>query len=106
MLTIQRGDTGIQFIGKIENEEDGSTVDMSSANNIKFIFKAPNSLAYSVDGSLYTNGKDGKVQYTSQPTDLLTVGIWKFQVSYALSGSSKVTSWVSFQVIPNLQDLK
>lgn len=105
MVNIQRSDIGVQFIVTITDEQTSQILDLSSATNIQFIFRRPDKHVYIVSGSLYTSGKDGKVTYISQDTDLTIQGIWKLQVSYQLNDAFKTTIWDSFQVLPNLYDL-
>lgn len=99
MLSIQRGSVGIQFVILVVDEETNQPLSLQNATNITFIFKQPDGTVYNVSGGLYTDGSDGKIQYTTQTTDLLLTGIWKFQCSYKISGSQKITSWASFQVV-------
>lgn len=105
MLYIQRTDTGVNFVVTLLDEQTNQILNISSATNINFIFRRPDKVTYIVDGSLYTDGTDGKVQYTSQPSDMTVAGLWKFQVSYQLNGATKLSSYTTFQVSSNLIDL-
>lgn len=105
MEYVQRTDTGVQFVCTIVDEQTNNIINLSQASNFALTFRKPDKSVYSVVASLYTDGTDGKISYLSQVTDLLLAGIWKFQASYTLSGSNKLTSWASFQVLPNLNDL-
>lgn len=104
MLQLQHNDVGIQLIATITNQETKQIVSLVNATGITFTFKRPDGTVYNVTGSLYTDGTDGKIQYVTQTTDLTMTGIWKFQCSCTISGSQKISSWTSFQVIPNLSD--
>ena len=105
MIDLQRTDTGVQFICTIKDKQTGQIISLVGATNIQFIFRQPDRKNYVVNGSLYTDGSDGKVVYTSQSTDINIAGLWKLQVSYTITTYTKLTSWITFQVEPNLSDL-
>jgi hypothetical protein len=103
-FTIQNNTTGVQFIVKIAEDQTGNTVNMSGATSIQFIFQRPDKTILTVTGSLYTDGTDGNVQYTTLAGDLNLKGKWKLQVSYSLGSSVKMTSYTIFHVVANLSD--
>lgn len=105
MITLQRTDTGIQFIVTVTNKQTGAVVNLSAATGILFIFRKPDKTVYSQNGSLYTDGTDGKLTYTSDSSDLDVYGIWRLQVSYTINSNTKLSSEVSFLVDKNLSDL-
>lgn len=105
MIEIQNNDTGIQFIIQVLDQCTNQPINISAMVSSSFIFRRPDKYTYSVTASLYTNGSDGKLAYTTGPSDLVMEGIWKVQATYILSGYTKYTSWITFRVLSNLTDL-
>lgn len=92
------------MIIQVVDEQTGSVMDLSQASNFQFLLKPPGQTAYTVGASLYADGRDGKIVYTTQTTDLTLKGVWKLQGIYTLSGSKKYTSVGTFEVLSNLND--
>lgn len=82
---------------------DGSTAkDISTATTKQLIFKKPSGSKLTKDGSFYTDGTDGILQYTTVSGDLDEVGLWKVQ-GYVIIGTNEHKSDIySFRVYYNL----
>lgn len=105
MLTLRRTDYGISFIVQILDEQTNNIVNLASVTSINFVFRKPDKTTYSVEGSLYTDGTDGKVTYTSASSDFQIKGIWRLQVNYTKNLSFRTTDDISFEVESLLTDL-
>jgi hypothetical protein len=98
---IQVGDWGTEFIITINEFSNGSSVpvDLSSATDIKLWLKQYNKTKKSVTGTLYTDGKDGKVTYTLKSNDLDTAGQCNMQIELTYGiGGHWLSNWTNFYV--------
>ena len=66
------------------------------------VFKKPDGTTVTKDTLFYTDGSDGKVEYTTVANDLSDVGRWWLQGYFELPTGKWHTSWYSFQVRENL----
>lgn len=83
---IRKGDTGTVIRVTLV---DGTTpVDVSSASSITFIFKKPSGTVVEKTGALFTDGTDGKVQYTTESGFLDEIGDWSYQVETIIGGNT------------------
>lgn len=81
---------------------EDSAINISSASTKQFIFKKPSGTLLTVNGSFYTDGTDGILQYTTVSGDLNESGIWKLQ-GYVVIGSNQHHSDIyTFTVHANL----
>lgn len=99
MDKIRNEDAGVQIIVTLYNP-DGEIVDVSSSSAIAFKFEKPDGSILETTGSLYSDGTDGKVDYTTQTGDIDQVGIWKYQVYVTLGGGILHTRKEKIRVEP------
>ena len=97
---IHVGDIGTQLIMTVK--DDGAVVDISSASSLSVILKKPDGETYTKSGTLYTDGTDGKMYYTSVSGDFNAAGSYKIQGIVTLSGGTFYTSISTFKVFCNL----
>ena len=100
---IHIGDT-IPFILTIK--EKGEALDISSASVKEVIFDDPDPInnVKIKDIEFQSDGKDGKLKYTTIEEDLYIDGIWKIQVYVVTPQGSWHTEIKSFKVLPNLKE--
>jgi len=107
---IHVGDVGTQFIATIKENVlvNGvwmcKPVDISAGSNFKIIFDKPNGVGVEKTASLLTDGKDGKIQWTTTlTTDLDQDGQWKMQGKVTIGGGTWSSSIDYFRVKPNIE---
>jgi hypothetical protein len=83
---IHKNDIGTTFRITIKDEDD-AVVDLSSATTKEILFLKPSGSLLRKTASLYTDGTDGKIQYTTVSGDLDTIGKWRLQ-SYIVTGGN------------------
>jgi hypothetical protein len=83
-------------------DQDGATVDLSSATLIRFIFEKPDGTLLTVNGEKATDGTDGKVKYVVQAGDLSQVGLWRYQTLITLPFAELYSNISKFKVLGNL----
>jgi hypothetical protein len=99
---IHQNDVGTAFQSQIRDEND-AVVNVSAATNIAFVFQKSNKNEITVAGQFITDGKDGWVQYITQPGDLDMTGNWQFQVIINMPPNYLFHSdIIKFKVYPNL----
>lgn len=94
------GDVGTQILVTLV---DGSTpVDLSTATTIQYFIKKPDNTIITVNATLYTDGTDGKIYYTTISSTLDQSGYYVLQ-TYVIIGVNK---WKSdlyrFRVYENI----
>lgn len=97
---IHVGDVGTQLIMTVK--DDGVVVDISSASLLQVIIRKPDGQSYTKTGTLYTDGTDGKMYYTSISGDFNAAGTYKIQGKVILIGGTYYTSISDFKVYCNL----
>lgn len=97
---IHIGDVGTLYIATIK---DGSSiVDISSATDLKLVFKRPDGSVQEKTGSLFTDGTDGKVYYRAQSGFHDQVGDWEVQGQATIgewSGRSDVHEFTVHEIL-------
>lgn len=78
MEEIRIGDIGTIFRGTIY-DEDGNAQDISTATTKQLIFKKPDGTLLPKTATFFTDGTDGKLQYTSVSGDFNVVGRWQIE---------------------------
>lgn len=97
----QEGDIGFPLIIQVL-DEDGNPVDLTGASDIKFILEYPDRNSRTREASLFTDGTDGKVLYTTVESDLTQSGLYFVQVRYSLESEILFTEVGALQVFPNI----
>ena len=99
---VQKNDIGTVFRITIKDRDTLEILNISSASTKQIIFLKPDGNKLTKNASFYTDGTDGKIQYTGISGDLDTVGIWKIQ-SYLILSNNQYSSDVStFKVKENV----
>ena len=75
---------------------------LSSATSLEIIFKSPSGTSTTQTASLYTDGTDGKIFYTSVDGDFNVVGTWRIQTKIGIGGGTFRSDVGSFKVYENL----
>lgn len=75
---IRLGDVGTTFRGTIYDESD-AVLDISSATTKQLLFKKPDGTVVPKTASFFTDGTDGKLQYTSVSGDINAIGRWQLE---------------------------
>lgn len=100
MDEVRLNDIGTVFRATFYDGSD--VVDISTASTKQLIFRKPDGVSVTKDGSFYTNGTDGKLQYVSASGDLSAAGLWKLQ-GYIVIGTNQHHSDIyTFRVHTNL----
>lgn len=97
---IHMNDTGLDFIVTVK-DADG-VVDLTNASVIEFRFQKPDGSMLTVPASKVSSGSDGKVKYTTTPTDFDQSGQWRQQVYAEIGPDRKYSNITKFRVYPNL----
>ena len=96
---IHLADIGTEF--RLSILESGAAVDVSSATNyIKF--SKPDNTIVTQSGTLYTDGTDGVITYTSVSGDLDAVGTWRLQAFVDFGATEFYSDISTFKVHKNL----
>jgi hypothetical protein len=96
---IHLNNVGTEF--RVTVLESGSAVNVSAATNyIKF--SKPDNTLVTQSGTLYTDGSDGIITYTSASGDLDTVGTWKIQAFVDFGVNEFYSDIGTFKVYKNL----
>lgn len=97
----QAANAGIQFIVTIL-DENLNPLDISGATALKLAFKLPSGQHVPKFAQYVTNGRDGRLFYTSLPTDFMQSGLTYVQAQVTIGGAILTTAWGQFEVNPNL----
>lgn len=96
---IHIGDIGTSFQITIEN---CTTIFSLASATISIVLTKPNGTELTKVGSLYTDGTDGKVQYTSVAGDLDMAGLWSIQAIITIGSNIWHSEIGKFKVKYNL----
>ena len=101
---VHVNDIGTKFV--VEFRDKGKVLDVSSASSVKKIIfnktKAKNTKTVVQNANFYTDGKDGRIVYTSVLGDIDIDGTWEIQGYVELSDGKWYSEIDSFEVYPNL----
>jgi hypothetical protein len=96
---IHLNNVGTEF--RVTVLESGTAVNVAAATNyIKF--SKPDNTVVTQSGTLYTDGTDGIITYTSASGDLDAVGTWKIQAFVDFGTNEFYSDIGSFKVYKNL----
>lgn len=98
----QLRNVGVQIVVTVV-DGIGTAVNIRNAGNLKLKFQLPSEETVSKTATLYTNGLDGSLKYTTLAFDLSQTGVWRVQAQFTLNGL-KTTSWGCFQVGSNINN--
>ena len=103
-VDIRVNDIGTQYLITILNQ-DNSVVNIANANPKQIVFEDPNGVVLTKNGTLYTDGTDGKLYYISVSGDFKVKGWWELQGYVVISGSAWRSSIEKFKINRNLSSV-
>jgi hypothetical protein len=77
-IYVHNGDVGTVFRLTIVDTA-GTAIDVSTATTKYIYFEDPAGTKVQKTAAFYTDGKDGKIQYTTVSGDIDLVGTWRIQ---------------------------
>lgn len=80
LAQVHLGNIGTMFLVTMKDQDGTVITDLNLLDEIDFIFQKPDESTVTKSGSLYTDGSDGKLYYTTRINDLDQEGIWILQV--------------------------
>lgn len=100
---FRENDIGTIILATI-TDDDGSTVDLSGATNMVFVFKKPNGDGIERNAVFNGDGSDGIIKYQTVDGDLTPSGLWHFQAFVNISDGDVVfhSAVGAFEVASNL----
>jgi hypothetical protein len=101
-MGIHLNDVGTSFRGTAKRYEDGTVLDVSTANELIFRFVKPQGDIIDRNVSFVTNGIDGKIEYITIDGDLDQMGRWSIQLIIQFSNSKWHSDIHTFLVGRNL----
>jgi hypothetical protein len=100
MGNIHVNDVGVTLTVQIL-DQNSNPLDISMASQLGMTLFRPDRTVSNVTPVFSTTGKDGIVQYTTQPGDLPTQGTWGIQVYAIISGATYYSDINTFKVLSN-----
>ena len=99
----QQGDGDIRLvITALDGANNFVPVDLSAATDLTILFKKPDLTTQSFVATLTTNGKDGKLSYNLNASDLDQAGYYSVQGNFSIASVPKSTILGSFKVAENI----
>lgn len=99
----QVGDLGIQLIVQVL-DQDGAVIDIGAATTMKIKLLKPDGAAVDKTALLYSDGRDGKMVYTTISGDLNQAGLYQLQGKLTLNGTAKSTRLATLIVAVNVDN--
>jgi len=92
---------GIVFIATIKNTVTSAVLDISSATKMEFRFKSRQlkSVGKKATAAFYSDGKDGKMKFTTTTAHFDLVGDWDIQGYLVMTGYSGYTKQAAIKVL-------
>ena len=100
MREVHKYQIGLQF--RITLSDSDVVVDLSNYTTHQMIFRKPSGEILTKTASLYTDGTDGILYYTSIDGDLDETGTWQVQCQLTNAVESHRSDIASFRVYGNL----
>ena len=100
--TLQQFDSGIGIIIQAVQSDGKTPVNLSAATNLLIYLTKPDSTIVTYNGTLYSDGTDGKVQAITGINDLNLIGLYKIQLNYTIGITIKSTEIGGLFVEANL----
>ncbi len=98
---IHVADVGVAFRLTVRDQA-GVAVDLSENETLTVKFQLPNKTVLTTEGTLYTDGTDGVVEYTTIAGDLSLAGRWKVQAIVDIPDGEFHSNVHKFRVFANL----
>lgn len=96
---IHIGDIGTEFV--ITLYDSTTVLDVSGATITAYL-KKPSATTLTKAASLYTDGTDGKIKFSSASGDFDETGVWNIQVKVVDSGNTWYSDVGRFRVYANV----
>ena len=89
------------LVGTIK--DGGVVVDVSSATLMQIKLESPTGVVATKTAVFDTDGTDGRIKYLTSISDLIEVGMYKFQGFVTITGFSGHSDIVNFDVLDNIE---
>lgn len=99
---IHVGDVGTIIRLTITEDDDTTTVDVSTASVKKFYFAKPDGARVNKTAEFNTTGTDGKLKYVTVAGDIDTAGKWQVQAYVEIGAAKYYSTKTTFSVQSNL----
>jgi hypothetical protein len=103
MLSCQVGDTGIQLVVQVLDQE-GFPVNVGLADLLTIKILYPDGTSRDFSAQVFSGAADGRVVYVTGPSDLDQVGRYQIQAQITMGGAVKSTRLGAFEVLENVDD--
>jgi len=97
----QEGDGDIQIVISVV-DDNSVAVDISGASALALLMQKPDGSTESKEAVLINSGRDGKMGYALDASDLDQAGIYQFQGSFSIAGVPKSTVVGKMKVAENI----
>lgn len=101
-MDLQYGDIDVPLLLRIHRKNGDLETSMGSATNMQIILQPPGGSSRTKTATLYTDGSDGIIEYSTVSGDINQVGRWGIQGRFSLGGGPRRTSVRHFNVKRNL----
>ena len=102
MCEIHVGDHGTKFLFIVQACDSAESVDISMASSVEVTFLKGSGDRVTVNGTFFTDGRDGKVTYTTTEEDVDEAGYWQVQAKVIFPTGHFYSDITKFQVMDNL----
>jgi len=101
---VHYNDIGTVFLVTVNDCVSGTStiLDISTASSLSLVFKSPSGASNTKPATLYTDGTDGKIYYTTVDGDLNQVGTWRIQAIVNIGGGIYRSDVGTFKVFENI----
>ena len=86
-VAVVTTDVGTRFRAVIK-DQNGEIVDVSGANILELIFKAPSGEIKTFNATLVNDGTDGEIECITEAGDINEPGDWQWQARIVIPGDS------------------
>lgn len=97
---VHKSDVGTKF--RVTLKDASTVVDISAATTKEIHFYKPDGTTLEKTATLYTDGSDGIMEYTTVAGDIDQTGTWRIQAYIVTSSGSWKSSVEQFVVYENL----
>ena len=101
---VHYNDIGTVFLVTVNDCVSGTStiLDVSTASSLSLVFKSPSGASSTKPATLYTDGTDGKIYYTTVDGDLNQIGTWRIQAIVNIGGGIYRSDVGTFKVFENI----
>lgn len=98
----QVDDVGIVLLVQMYKQSDGTPLDISDASSLQIIYSFPDGTRFTKTASLYTDGIDGKLYFTTEEDDLPIAGYYSIQGKVVIGSAIIFSEVEQFSVLDNV----